>query len=146
MEHETFWTLLRDPSHWEFELFLMGVFDGVIGMLIWPHLRKFFKHHQTDDNKLACLERRMQKLEELHPELAEELCEVNHDDCCRAEPSSTAARGSEPHLLHNGGIFRQFRRILGLPHRPQRRPDPHLSRPIQPSGVCEERELHDVGV
>jgi hypothetical protein len=25
--HETFWTLLRDRAHWEFELFLMVVFD-----------------------------------------------------------------------------------------------------------------------
>lgn len=25
--HETFWTLLRDKAHWEFEIFLMVVFD-----------------------------------------------------------------------------------------------------------------------
>jgi hypothetical protein len=25
--HETFWTLLRDHAHWEFEMFLMLLFD-----------------------------------------------------------------------------------------------------------------------
>jgi len=28
--HETFWTLVRDRGHWEFEIFLMVVFDVVL--------------------------------------------------------------------------------------------------------------------
>ena len=49
--HETFWTLLKDPAHWEFELFLMIVFDGAIGALIWPFLKKHWKHHVDRDCK-----------------------------------------------------------------------------------------------
>lgn len=37
---ETFWVLLRDPAHWEFELFLILLFDGVIGALVWPFVRR----------------------------------------------------------------------------------------------------------
>ena len=49
MEQETFWTLLRDAAHWEFEIFLMVVFDGVVGALLWPFLRKHWKHHVAHD-------------------------------------------------------------------------------------------------
>lgn len=38
--HETFWDLVRDRSHWEFELFLMFLFDGVIAGL-WFFVVKF---------------------------------------------------------------------------------------------------------
>ena len=38
--HETFWTLLRDKAHWEFEIFLMFLFDGVLGGL-WLFIAKF---------------------------------------------------------------------------------------------------------
>lgn len=47
--HETFWTLLRDSAHWEFELFLMLLFDGVIFGICWPFLRKHWKHHIDRD-------------------------------------------------------------------------------------------------
>lgn len=63
MDHETFWTLLKDPAHWEFELFLILLFDVIIGILIWPRLRKFIKHHKSDDEKLEDLERRLNVLE-----------------------------------------------------------------------------------
>ena len=63
MEHETFWTLLKDPAHWQFELFLIFLFDVLIGALIWPWIRKWFKHHQEDDNKLEELEKRVSNLE-----------------------------------------------------------------------------------
>lgn len=63
MEHDTFWTLIKDPAHWEFELFLIFIFDVVIGLLIWPHLKKWFRHHEQDDNKLEELEKRIEKLE-----------------------------------------------------------------------------------
>lgn len=40
MAAETFFELLRSPGHWLFELFLMAVFDGVVGFLIWPRVRE----------------------------------------------------------------------------------------------------------
>jgi hypothetical protein len=61
--HETFWTLLKDPSHWEFEIFLMAIFDGLVGALLWPQIRKWFKHHKSDDEKISELEERVRKLE-----------------------------------------------------------------------------------
>lgn len=48
---ETFWTLLRDKAHWQFEIFLMVVFDLVIGGLLWPSVRKHWKHHIERDVK-----------------------------------------------------------------------------------------------
>lgn len=63
MEHETFFALLQDPAHWEFELFLIFVFDVVIGLLIWPYLKSFSRHHKEDDHKLSDLEARVEKLE-----------------------------------------------------------------------------------
>jgi hypothetical protein len=63
MEHETFWTLIQDPAHWMFELFLMFVFDILIGILIWPKIKRWFQHHEEDDNKLSEFEHRIRKLE-----------------------------------------------------------------------------------
>ena len=49
-EHvETFWTLLGNAAHWEFELFLMVVFDGLVGALAWPFLKKHWRHHVAHD-------------------------------------------------------------------------------------------------
>ncbi len=62
MEHETFFTLLKDPSHWEFEIFLMVIFDGLIGFLVWPRISKFLTHHKTDDERIADLEREIENL------------------------------------------------------------------------------------
>ena len=64
MEHETFWTLLKDPAHWQFELFLILLFDVLIGLLLWPWFRKFVLHHKEDDAKLHDLEQRVNRLEE----------------------------------------------------------------------------------
>jgi hypothetical protein len=47
--HETFWTLLRDKAHWEFEIFLMILFDLIIGGLAWPFLKKHWAHHVERD-------------------------------------------------------------------------------------------------
>jgi hypothetical protein len=63
MEHETFWTLIKDVAHWEFEIFLMFIFDVLIGLIIWPFLRSFFVHHKSDDDKIAKLEKEVIKLE-----------------------------------------------------------------------------------
>ena len=50
---ETFWTLLHDLAHWEFEIFLMAVFDGLIGAGIigfcWPRIKKHWHHHLERD-------------------------------------------------------------------------------------------------
>jgi hypothetical protein len=50
---ETFFTLLRDSAHWEFELFVgfieMIVFDVIIGYFVWPHV----KHHLARDRREA---------------------------------------------------------------------------------------------
>ena len=48
---ETFWSLLHDAAHWEFELFLMALFDGVIGCLAWPFIKKPWKHHADRDQQ-----------------------------------------------------------------------------------------------
>ena len=45
MEQETFWSLLHNKAHIELELFLMIVFDGIVGALLWPWLKKHLNHH-----------------------------------------------------------------------------------------------------
>jgi hypothetical protein len=45
-EHETFWNLLRDSAHWEFEIFLIIVVDGLLMGLLWPFIRKHINHHR----------------------------------------------------------------------------------------------------
>ena len=55
MHPETFWTLLHDSAHWEFELLVgfleMVVFDGLIGLLLWPSLKKHWAHHIARDRR-----------------------------------------------------------------------------------------------
>lgn len=46
---ETFGTLLRDPAHWEFELMLIVIFDGVLGMLVWPFIDRHL--HSGDEGE-----------------------------------------------------------------------------------------------
>ena len=62
MEKETFWTLLHDLPHWEFELFLIFIFDVLIGILIWPTIRKFTTHHKSDDERIADLEKEIREI------------------------------------------------------------------------------------
>lgn len=44
-ETETFWTLLRDLPHWEFEIFLILIFDVLIGVMLLPCLKRFVHRH-----------------------------------------------------------------------------------------------------
>lgn len=53
MDHETFWTLMRDRAHWEFELFVMVVFDGLLFGLLWPFCRKCMCCFGRDKKKAA---------------------------------------------------------------------------------------------
>ena len=62
MEHETFFTLLQDLAHWEFELFLIFIFDVLIGLVIWPRIRKLLKHHTSDDEKIDELAAELKRL------------------------------------------------------------------------------------
>lgn len=61
---ETFFTLLTDPAHWEFEIFLMIVFDVLIGFFIWPFVRRALVHHKSDHERLEDLEREVKGLME----------------------------------------------------------------------------------
>jgi hypothetical protein len=64
-EHETFFTLLTDLAHWEFELFLMFIVDFVIGVLIWPRIRKAQIHHQSDDKDILELQIEVKRLSQI---------------------------------------------------------------------------------
>ena len=47
---ETFWSLCHNLAHWEFEIFLMVLFDFGLGVLLWPFVKKHWGHH-TDRDK-----------------------------------------------------------------------------------------------
>lgn len=52
---ETFIDLLKSAPHWYFEIFLMIVFDlvlaGLARLIIWPVIRKHWKHHKDRDKR-----------------------------------------------------------------------------------------------
>jgi len=48
---ETFWDLMRSGPHWAFELFLMVLFDGLIGAILYPLFKRWLKAH--DERKHA---------------------------------------------------------------------------------------------
>ena len=50
---DTFWTLLHNWAHWEFEIFLMILFDGIIFGIIWNSIRKHWQHHLDRDRQEA---------------------------------------------------------------------------------------------
>jgi hypothetical protein len=54
---ETFWTLLRDSAHWEFEIFLMLLLDGLVGAIAWPLIKKHWEHHIERDKREGILPR-----------------------------------------------------------------------------------------
>ena len=53
---ETFWTLLHDPAHWKFEIFLQvldGLIFGVLWNLIWnKYLKQHWQHHLDRDKQV----------------------------------------------------------------------------------------------
>lgn len=51
IEHETFRTLLFDVAHWEFEIFVTLVFDGLVLGLLWPFIRRHWNHHLNRDSR-----------------------------------------------------------------------------------------------
>jgi hypothetical protein len=55
MPTETFWTLLRDSAHWQFEIFVNVVFDGVVMGLVrltlWPIIKRHWQHHIDRDKR-----------------------------------------------------------------------------------------------
>lgn len=63
MDHETFWSLVQDPAHWELEALIVFIVDGVIGLVIWPFLKSFKKHHKSDDAQVEELQARVELLE-----------------------------------------------------------------------------------
>jgi len=69
MEHETFFTLVTSAAHWELELFIMLLFDVVIGFFLWPffllRLKRWTKHHRSDDDKIKVLEDKVKRMEEI---------------------------------------------------------------------------------
>lgn len=46
---ETFWELLTSWPHWALEMMLMVIFDGVVGVLVWPFIKKHWAHHKYRD-------------------------------------------------------------------------------------------------
>lgn len=65
MEQETFFSLVTNLAHWELELFIMFIFDVVIGFCLWPFFRKKVLHHQSDDAKIEALEKKVKRLEDI---------------------------------------------------------------------------------
>ena len=63
---ESFFDLLKDPAHWEFEIFLIIVFDVIVGVIIWPFLQKALSHHKSDHERLEDLERIVESLKDNH--------------------------------------------------------------------------------
>lgn len=59
---ETFLELVKDPAHWEFEILLIVIFDVLIGLIIWPFIRKALVHHKSDHERLEDLEREVEAL------------------------------------------------------------------------------------
>jgi hypothetical protein len=47
--HETFWMLMRDRAHWEFEMFLMLLFDGVLAG-VWRLYKSRVSRRKPQEN------------------------------------------------------------------------------------------------
>lgn len=64
MHEESFLDLLADPAHWYFEIFLIFIFDVIVGLVIWPFIRKGFIHHKSDHERLEELEKEVKELKD----------------------------------------------------------------------------------
>lgn len=42
---ETYWELMTNWPHWAFEITLMVIFDGLIGMAAIPLFKRWLKNH-----------------------------------------------------------------------------------------------------
>ncbi len=51
MPPETFWSLLHNAAHWEFEITVNLVFDGLVIGVIWPFAKRHIRHHLDRDKK-----------------------------------------------------------------------------------------------
>ena len=51
MEHETLWVLLHDAPHWEFEIIVNIVFDGLVLGTALPFIKKHVRHHLERDKR-----------------------------------------------------------------------------------------------
>ena len=60
---ESFWDLLKDPAHWEFEIFLIIIFDVIVGIFIWPFIGRALIHHKSDHERLEDLEKEVKELQ-----------------------------------------------------------------------------------
>jgi len=63
VEHETFLDLVKDLPHWEFEILVSFCFMGFEGLLFWPLIRMWRKHHKKDDKATEDLQARHDALE-----------------------------------------------------------------------------------
>lgn len=60
---ETFTDLLKNLPHWEFEIVVSIVFALFEGVIVWPIINKWKKHHIDDHKDLEDLNKRIKKLE-----------------------------------------------------------------------------------
>lgn len=61
MEQETFFTLLKDAAHWEFEILVTLIVDGLILGLLWPFISKHLRHHFMSDELHGFTDRKKTK-------------------------------------------------------------------------------------
>lgn len=47
---ETYWALLTSLPHWGLEITIMIVFDGLVGALAWPFVKRHWRHHVKHDD------------------------------------------------------------------------------------------------
>ena len=69
MQEETLWILLHSKAHWEMEILLQLIFDGLLGMILIPMsrylYRRWSRHHQKDDANVAELQKEVQAIKKL---------------------------------------------------------------------------------
>lgn len=51
---ETYMELMKDPSHWAFEITLIIIFDVIIGMIAWPLIKRAVLLHDKKHHNKNC--------------------------------------------------------------------------------------------